>query len=124
MVSDPGELEVKKAALRHRDYLEGGKTDAAVQAQYEYLGELQLERSKSHRLILEYGNTSSPGASKTNYVTFLNATNSSAWQKAGLGISKVDFNINPRYDKPTASVSRAGDRNCRCHDQPGGRTGS
>ena len=117
VVSDPSELEVERAAKRHRHYLRRlqGRDcdkihnffDKKVDAQYEYLDELQLERSQSHRVILQYGNTARPDATKTKYVTFLDVLDSSGWQKAGLVVSKVEFNINPRYDKATATVSKA-----------------
>ena len=70
-----------------------------MRAQYKYLSQLKLERAQNHRLVIEYGNTTSNvGATKNRYVTFLDVLNPSVWQRAGVTVSKVDFNINPRYN--------------------------
>jgi len=105
--SDLSEEEQESAAA----FLQMGRQSIdGVDRQLEYLDRLQMERIHATRLVLEYGNTASPSSSTSSKIlfrTFLRVLsgigNYSA--KTQMPVRRVDFNINPGYDKPTATAS-------------------
>jgi len=104
--------------------------DESLLRQYEYLNALQKERANTSRIVLEYGSVGKRGGegSKTSYSIVLkllksmtnlsnktsdNSSNMLGTLRAGntkysqnLSIRKVEFNINPGYNKPTAVVNK------------------
>mmetsp|Transcript_104119 Transcript_104119/g.333880 ORF Transcript_104119/g.333880 Transcript_104119/m.333880 type:complete len:1050 (-) Transcript_104119:186-3335(-) len=75
-----------------------------LDAQQDYLLQLQLARTRVTRILLEYGSVSKSDGSKTSYTSFVRVV-SVAGASASVKsiIEKVDFNINPGYSKPTAT---------------------
>lgn len=108
VVSDVSEEEHERAVT----LLQIGRQSVdGVDRQLEYLDRLQIERANATRFVLEYGNTasapSSNGSPKIVFRTFLKVLSGigNYSVKNKLPVQRVDFNINPGYDKPTAAVS-------------------
>jgi len=70
----------------------------------------KMRQNASLRVVFEFGNSASPGmSSKTSYITWIKEVRREGKHKdttkGVLRISKVDFNINPGYTKPTRIVT-------------------
>lgn len=77
-----------------------------LRAKRKQLEELQAGRKGSSRVVLEFGNSAKIAKGKTSYTTFVKTPIVEGGPKNSKGpIAKVDFNINPGYAKPTATVS-------------------
>uniref|UniRef100_A0A7S4SS63 Kinesin-like protein n=1 Tax=Alexandrium monilatum TaxID=311494 RepID=A0A7S4SS63_9DINO len=101
--SDAQELAARTAA---RETAAEGSDAVGFQQQRARANELASRSAGACRMVLEYGNTSERAGGKTNYVTFLKVPLLEGFPKvAKAPIAKVDFNINPGFGKPTASVS-------------------
>jgi len=103
LVSDAEILSLRIAA---RSSNPDDAAATAFQNQRGRLEELRQLQAASHRIVLEYGNVAKVSGSKTTYTTFLKTP----LVEGGSGpaknpASKVDFNINPGYGKPTATVN-------------------
>lgn len=98
VTSDAKVLE-RSVALHHLE-----TSDPESAAQRQYLTDLQLARSRVSRIILEYGNISRTNGSKISFTTFVKLALTEGNAASKSLISRVDFNINPGYSKPTASV--------------------
>ena len=70
------------------------------------LRELELQNNSMSSVVLEYGNISSCVGSSSNtcFATFCKEVHRKNSAKKLPKLSKVDFNINPHYSKPTATV--------------------
>eukprot|EP00397_Hematodinium_sp_SG-2012_P004277 GEMP01004288.1.p1 GENE.GEMP01004288.1~~GEMP01004288.1.p1 ORF type:complete len:1118 (+),score=289.91 GEMP01004288.1:86-3439(+) len=126
VVSDAGEEEQRRHAedtdvVSRNDCAHVGRpaTRNDMHEQQQYLNELQLARIDMWRVVIEYGNISDMGGAKTDYTTFCKHV--VVRRGAGDGcspqgktkaptIARVDFNINPGYSKPTASLNAANDK--------------
>ena len=69
-------------------------------------GHAVLKAAADAALLIEYGNEARPAGGKTAYTTFVRVLRKG---KAGSDIKRVSFNINPSFDRPTATVDRAND---------------
>jgi hypothetical protein len=58
------------------------------------------------RIVLEYGNKVKAHGNKTEFTTFLRIVESKSegLENISTAVARVDFNINPAYSKPTATV--------------------
>lgn len=76
---------------------------SAVYAQGARLMELRKERDAHARLVLEYGNTANPQGNRTLFSTSVAVKKVNGLEnlKSDQIISRVEFNINPSYDRPT-----------------------
>lgn len=83
--------------------------EVEIQGQVAMLQQLVEAREANHRIVLQYGNTSSGRGSKRSYTTFLKPvlTEGKALENS---VVKVDFNINPGYSKPTATSKEQNDK--------------
>ena len=78
----------------------------ALKAQRAKLAGLTKRRNAACRVVLEFGNTASGSGGKTSYTTFVKTPVVERGPKgAQNAVAKVDFNINPGYKKPTATVT-------------------
>ena len=76
-----------------------------VREQLSRLRAAREQRAKARRLVLEYGNTAHENGAKTVYVSFARVVRAEGCNDLPKEvIAKIDFNINPGYDKPTESV--------------------
>lgn len=98
--------DVSESLLRH---LESLPLTAALEAQREYLTQLAIARTRANRLVLEFGNTSKASGNKVVFTTFCKVPSVEGVLAKKDMLARVDFNINPGYAKPTASVTRAND---------------
>jgi hypothetical protein len=102
MASDAEELSRRISARA------ANTTDPAAprfQDQQARLEELRKNRAASLRIVLEYGNTAKASGSKISYATFLKTPLVEGGPESAKNlVARVDFNINPGYSKPTASV--------------------
>ena len=82
--------------------------DESTLQQSCYWRRLQNENNESIRVVLEYGNTAKQSGGRTSYTTFVKVISKDKASCPGgkLDVQKVDFNINPGYTKPTASIRR------------------
>ena len=83
--------------------------DSEMERQVAMLQQLVEAREANHRILLQYGNTSSGRGSKRSYTTFVKPvlTEGKALENS---IVKVEFNINPGYSKPTATSKEQNDK--------------
>eukprot|EP00928_Gymnodinium_smaydae_P029107 TRINITY_DN22014_c0_g1_i1.p1 TRINITY_DN22014_c0_g1~~TRINITY_DN22014_c0_g1_i1.p1 ORF type:complete len:1108 (+),score=144.32 TRINITY_DN22014_c0_g1_i1:47-3370(+) len=101
--SDAEELSRRLAALETDESSDLG---ARLRQRREELKQLQSRRRAACRVVLEYGNSAHPAKGKTSYTTFLKVPMMAGGPKdAKSPLAKVDFNINPGYAKPTATVA-------------------
>lgn len=76
-----------------------------LRARREQQNEMVTRRKASCRIVLEFGNTAKSQKGKTSYTTFLKTPTVEGGAKGAKNpVEKVDFNINPGYSKPTATV--------------------
>lgn len=85
-------------------------SDSGTEGQVALLQQLVDLRQESQRLVLQYGNTSSGSGSKRSYTTFFKVISAEGGVPEKGSILKVDFNINPGYSKPTATVKEANNK--------------
>jgi len=85
-------------------------SDSGADGQVALLQQLVDLRQESQRLVLQYGNTSSGSGSKRSYTTFFKVVSAEGGVPEKGSVSKVDFNINPGYSKPTATVKEANNK--------------
>jgi len=84
---------------------QGPSGETAVQE--ETLRTLQGQDVGVCSILLEYGSTARPsGTSKTSFVTFLKVVRVEGSKKLERPIMKVEFNINPGYNKPTSTCTQ------------------
>lgn len=62
------------------------------------------------RLVIEYGNKCKYNQSKISFTTFCNDVLYDGVSAKDIKISKVDFNINPGYEKPTSVIQNKNDK--------------
>lgn len=98
-VSDAGELLERIAAQATAD----PELAAGLQQQEELAQGIAAQRSRTHRIVLEYGNTRKAAGSKTSYTTFVKVPVVDGPSVSKV-LAKVDFNINPGFDKPTSTT--------------------
>lgn len=101
-----GRTSSKKEVPSDQDDPPAGQ-DAPFVLQQEYWRALQQQyRRVFLRVVVEYGNLVGPKGAKTSYTTFGKIVKIEGQQKQSCAptITRVDFNINPGYHKPTASV--------------------
>ncbi|KAK3236045.1 hypothetical protein CYMTET_53795 [Cymbomonas tetramitiformis] len=100
--TDCEELQQQAAARLERL---AGSGDSEAEAQFELLQATRDKRKRHSMIVIEYGCTlsSTASAAKTSYTTYTRLMKGDVqWP-----IKSVDFNINPQYSKPTASVKQA-----------------
>mmetsp|Transcript_45883 Transcript_45883/g.109262 ORF Transcript_45883/g.109262 Transcript_45883/m.109262 type:complete len:1009 (-) Transcript_45883:195-3221(-) len=85
-------------------YLAGRPGCAGLASQQALLSQVVAARRTCTRLVLEFGNTSKPAGSKVCFTSFLKLIKVEGSAVGKNSISRVDFNINPDYSKPTAMV--------------------
>lgn len=102
--TDCEELQ-QRTALRLERLASSG--DSEAKAQFELLQATRDKRKCHSMIVIEYGCTlsSTASASKTSYTTYTRVMKDDCL--VHLPIKSVDFNINPKYSKPTASVKQA-----------------
>ncbi|CAJ1372941.1 unnamed protein product [Effrenium voratum] len=83
--------------------------EASAVEQLHTLEQLVEARQASPRLILQYGNKSAGSGGKRSYTTFFKVVSAEGVADKG-SVAKVDFNINPGYSKPTASLKESNDK--------------
>jgi hypothetical protein len=112
VLSDVSDEEIHAASAKIQNCFEA---NFGMQQQFSYLSALQLERAQSNRVVLEYGSTAMQAGGKTTYTTFLRVINitsrGSSKESDTISVTRVDFNINPGFDKPTATVSKKDAKN-------------
>jgi len=101
-VSDAKELN---ARLKAREAEASGETKRMFEEQRSRAKKISDRSAASCRITLEFGNTAKKAGSKTAYVSFVKPTKTEHLPKdMSNAVAKVDFNINPGFSKPTASV--------------------
>jgi len=76
-----------------------------------YLNKLQYYRNNVNRIVIEYGNKCKNDQSKISYTTFCkDILRDGISKNNNFKISKVNFNINPGYEKPTSSLQNKNDK--------------
>jgi hypothetical protein len=81
----------------------GAATDEAAAVELAQTARVMADRA----LLLEYGNTVKPdGAGKTAFKTFVRVLR----RGEGSEITRVSFNINPSFNRPTAVVDKPNDK--------------
>lgn len=79
-------------------------------SQRHYLTDLQLGRTRVSRIVLEYGNVSRKEGSKTCFKSFVRVASTEGSLASKGAVTRVDFNINPGFSKPTASAKEPNDK--------------
>jgi len=102
LISDRPSSDVSEEFLQA---LAARETSTEIDAQRLYLTRLAQICKSVNRIVIEYGNISrGGGASKTSFTTFLKVVSAEGARMPKTLVSRVDFNINPGYSKPTATA--------------------
>jgi len=80
------------------------------EAQRRYLTQLQLARTRVSRIVVEYGNVSRSDGNKISFTSFVKVVFTEGSLASKSAVARVDFNINPSYNKPTASAKEPNDK--------------
>jgi len=99
------------SAQKQQEEEEGDREEVKTigqQNQLKLWKDLLRAKKSSKRVVLEYGNVSEvEGANRINFTTMVSIVkNKCDYSDPNKIIKKVDFNINPGYSKPTASINK------------------
>lgn len=104
----PAQAPGREEWLDHLRQISGDSANVAEENQHSFLSLLQQIRSTMSRFVIEYGSITVQGGSKTNWTSFVKVVSPVVFKSV---ITKVEFNINPGFNKPTAIVTEATKKN-------------